>query len=78
MQATRSGCISGSSYGVGHSSDVGPPSSAKRMLYIFRTKVEVSPQLGIGYASSSRRRLVDYELERSPHAGVNLWSLVEL
>ncbi|RWW21745.1 hypothetical protein GW17_00014087 [Ensete ventricosum] len=31
-----------------------------------------------GCANSSGRRLVDREPGRSPHAGVNFWSLVEL
>ncbi|RZR80276.1 hypothetical protein BHM03_00006271 [Ensete ventricosum] len=63
------------------------------MLYILRTKVEVSPRLGAAHvhmdargffvgaercASSSTRRLVNQEPERSPRAGVNFWSLVEL
>ncbi|RZR78011.1 hypothetical protein BHM03_00003232 [Ensete ventricosum] len=63
------------------------------MLYILRTEAEVSPRLGSarvhmsaqdsslvpeGCASSSGRRLVYREPKRSPHAGVDFWSLVEL
>ncbi|RRT42428.1 hypothetical protein B296_00057136, partial [Ensete ventricosum] len=72
----------------------GPPSSTKRILYILHAEAEVSPRLGTlptyiwtsgdfslvpeGCASSLGRRLVDLEPGRSPCAGVDFWSLVEL
>ncbi|RWW69715.1 hypothetical protein BHE74_00022662 [Ensete ventricosum] len=57
MQAIRSGCFPGSAYDVGCSSDTGPPSSAKRILYILRTKAEVSPRLGTALVHMDARGL---------------------